>query len=522
MSTRTSSTFVLALLVLLPRADVPQTAPRQPAASAPAALPATVLREDHQVIQRDGKDRGHFRVSVIDATATDTYRVRITGPKTAKVQDRVVKAVAGEAGGQEVPVTDVPVGGPYKVEIIASGGSGSGGAALTFDDVLVGDIWVTGGQSNMYGAAIPREDLPAIPGINVFDNKHFEREAHWAPGKAPIHRNARDKQYGGRIGPAYFFARQLFRESGVPIGFIPCAQGGALAIWDPGQRAKNRYGFMEHHIRTSGGRIRGMIWYQGEQDAIFGDEHETVMKPSLIYPLSTYVDRYAELVAAMRDEFGGPDMPVILAQINGHYHPPYYSVAGYEAVQAEGKDTRGASMPGGVGWEKIREAQRQIAARIPNVRLVSTLDLTLFDSLHLDYESARAVGERMATLALPFVKTGVPARPGLDLESARWAADGLSVVVRFKGVTGRLTSAGRPIGFTLRSAHRTTGEGEDWVFRADLMPDRPDTITLLVNKGAPRDAKLYYGAGPAAVGNLVDERGLAVPAFGPVTIESVP
>lgn len=511
--------FLFGLIVLLCSAESLPTASQQTAAAGQQtpAVP-TVLREDHQVIQRDRSNKGHFRVIVTDATATDRYEVKISGPKSAKVLERVVTAAASDGGGQEVAIADVPVGGPYRVEVSTAGRSGPAGSTLTFDDVLVGDLWVTGGQSNMFGAAIPQEDLPAIPGINVLDNKHRLLDAHWAAGKPPIHRNPADKEYGGRIGPAYFFARQLYRESGVPIGLIPCAMGGALALWDPGNRERNRYGFMAHHIKSAGGRIRGMIWYQGEQDAIFGDETTTLQKPSLIYPVSTYADRYAELVEAMRKEFGGPEMPVILAQLNMHFHPPYYAVAGYEDKNLDRKSAS-TIMLGGVGWEKVREAQRLIAARIPHVRLVSTLDLTLMDGLHLDYESGRAVGERMAMFALPFVKTGVPSRPGLDFESARWGTEPNTIVVKFKGVSGRLKAAGRPVGFEVRGPGRKTGEGEHWVFRCDLVPDQPDTVILRVNGSVPRDGVLYYASGPAPYANLVDESGLAVPAFGPVKIQ---
>lgn len=489
------------------------------AQTAPTAAPV-VLREDHQVIQRDEANKGQFRVAVIDATATDSYRVRISGPKNAKVLDRVVKASPSDSGGQTVDVMDVPVGGPYRVEVSPARGSANAGSTLTFDDVLVGDLWVTGGQSNMFGAAIPEGNLPAIPGINVLDNKLRLLEAHWDAGKPPIHRNQNDKLYGGRYGPAYFFARQLYKETGVPIGLIPAAQGGSLAIWDPANRAKNRYGFMEHHIKSAGGRIRGMIWYQGEQDAIFGDDTRAVVKP-VVNPVSTYVDRYEELVKTMRQEFGGPEMPVILAQVNAQYHPPYYSVADYDDKHVDQKKLS-TLMPGGVGWEKVREAQRQIAATIPNVRLVSTIDLTLMDGLHLDFESQRTVGERMATLALPFIKKSVAARPGIDFASAQWGKEPNSIVVKFKGVTGRLKSGSRPVGFEVRGLHRKTGEGESWVFRTDFVPGQPDTVILRVNGGVPKDGVLYYASGPAPYANIVDEAGLAVPAFGPVKIEPGP
>src|SRR5262245_7437152 len=102
-----SPTFVVALLMAL--ASIGSfSAQTTPAAATPE--PPVVLREDHQVIQRNESNVGVFQVALVDATATDTYLVKITGSNNAKVLERKVKASPSVAGGQTVDVGGVPVG----------------------------------------------------------------------------------------------------------------------------------------------------------------------------------------------------------------------------------------------------------------------------------------------------------------------------------------------------------------------------------------------------------------------------
>ena len=74
------------------------------------------------------------------------------------------------------------------------------------------------------------------------------------------------------------------------------ATGAALAYWNPDEREQNRYGFLAHHVESAGGRVKGMLFFQGEQDAIFGDEAETLTKPTLIAPIATYGDQFIRFV----------------------------------------------------------------------------------------------------------------------------------------------------------------------------------------------------------------------------------
>jgi len=298
----------------------------------------------------------------------------------------------------------------------------------------------------------------------------------------------------------------------VPIGVIPVATGAALAIWDPDKRDQNRYGFTARHILSTGRRVKGMLWFQGEQDAIYGDEHQTVTKPSLIYPISTYSQEFRKFVEALRTDFSTPDMPVIVVQI-GRFH--------------QGSRTRDRY------WEMMRDIQRRIPEEIGNVHTVPSVDLDSFDGIHLAYDSYKRLDARMAYLALPHVKKGVPPRSEIKLESAKYSATpiaaprggGFPIIVTFSGVNGKLRSPGKPTGFRLRK--RGSTEDETWIYDVQFDPGKPNQVVLYWRSGPKdtldtvksRNVVLYYGAGSAPYVNIVDQNDMAVPAFGPVEIE---
>src|SRR5205085_3361879 len=67
------------------------------------------------------------------------------------------------------------------------------------------------------------------------------------------------------------FAVEMVRRSGVPVGLIPCAHGGStMDQWDPRLKEKggnSLYGSMLRRVRVNGGKVAGMLWYQGESEA---------------------------------------------------------------------------------------------------------------------------------------------------------------------------------------------------------------------------------------------------------------
>jgi sialate O-acetylesterase len=479
-----------------------------------------LLKEDYQVLQRDSADEGACIVALpapLRTAASLTITVEDARGKHIRQLDAVPIDLPN--GGRGAAIEKLPIGGPYTITIAASGNAAMD--RLRFTNILVGDLWILGGQSNMFGIDTIKEQLPALPYLNMLNLMHFEKDAHWCAGEPPIHRipapfaqhtlKSQHPEYSeakireiieskapvGGIDCSYFFARKLFAESGVPIGLIPCATGAALAHWNPDERDRNRYGFLAHHVESAGGRVKGILFFQGEQDAIFGDEAKTITEPTLIAPITTYGDQFIRFVEALRTEFGGPDMPVIYAQICRHHN---------------------SQVDRSRGWEIIREAQRTIPERLSNAHCVPSIHLDLMDGLHLGYDSLKVIGEQMAYLALPYVKRGLPPRTEIRLKSAAFSG-GIRprIVVEFGGVQGRLKSKGRPTGFVLKE--KQTGKLLDWIYKVEFDPSRPSTVILHATSIPNPDVDLYYGAGAAPYVNIVDDGGASLPAFGPVEVQ---
>ncbi|HEY2837970.1 MAG TPA: sialate O-acetylesterase, partial [Pirellulales bacterium] len=246
----------------------------------------------------------------------------------------------------------------------------------------------------------------------------------------------------------------------------------------------------------AGGRVKGMLFFQGEQDAIFGDKNHAVTKPSLIGPVSTYAEQFTTFVEALRKDVGDPNMPVIYAQICRHHNGP----AGREGA-----------------WESVRESQRRLPESLASAHCIPSIDLDVMDGLHLDYASLQRMGERMARVALPYVRKEVAPRSEIRLKSVkRTATPKPRIVLEFSGVSGRLRAPGRPTGFVVK---KSSGETLEWIYKAELDPARPNCVVLWTTTMPGDDVALYYGAGAAPYVNIVDDADMPLPAFGPVMPE---
>ncbi|HET7558732.1 MAG TPA: sialate O-acetylesterase, partial [Limnochordia bacterium] len=264
------------------------------------------------------------------------------GPHTVEVR------LANEADNAPVPGCDwrkaepvgehgwravlrAPAGGPYRIESRLQQGTNEW--RLTGDKihhVFVGDIWVIAGQSNAVGYGHGNVYDPPQPGVSVFGgNEAWRLATHpiFDP-TGTVHLANRD---GGwvDVSPWLAFGRTVRLQTGVPVGLIPAALGGSpLSAWDPGAGEAVLYHNMAAFIRAAGGRITGMLWYQGESDV--GADLA-----------ATYLERFTRFVERFRADFGAA-LPVLTAQLN--------RVLGADAGAQE-------------GWSRVREAQRQAALR---------------------------------------------------------------------------------------------------------------------------------------------------------------
>ena len=186
------------------------------ACSGPAAVEIEVAKlfGDHMVLQRDA-------VVPVWGTATPGTQMTVT------IADRSASATAGAAGSWRVELDALPAGGPH--DLVVSGG----GRELRFGDVLVGDVWVCSGQSNMeWVVADSMNATEEIAGANDLLVRHFKVPKSWAEEPS-------DTLAGGEWEVAdpehvawftavgYFFARDLRPHVDVPIGLLHTSWGGS-------------------------------------------------------------------------------------------------------------------------------------------------------------------------------------------------------------------------------------------------------------------------------------------------------
>lgn len=182
------------------------------------ARPAALFT-DNMVLQRDlsipvwGMAQPNARVEV-----------RLAGHRASTVAD--------DKGDWELALPPLPAGGPYQLEVISD-------AVLVLDNVMIGDVWVCSGQSNMA--------WPVNAGAGQVRNAAYEQaHADW-PGIRlftvfPRTSDVPQETVAGSgwrmcspetIGPfsavGYFFGRALHQHLNVPIGLINSSFGGTTA-----------------------------------------------------------------------------------------------------------------------------------------------------------------------------------------------------------------------------------------------------------------------------------------------------
>lgn len=392
--------------------------------------------------------------------AKETIRVAgIFGNDMVLQRDAEVPVWGWAKAGQSIKVnffgqtknTQADADGKWVVRLDAMPASASGrtmrisggGAAVTFANVLVGDVWVLSGQSNMGmriddcrdSAAVARAKYPWLRYFNQSWPFGTELQPNLEPYRAkpaadvPAQSSwatTTPQNAGNWSAVGFYFAEALHRSTKVPIGLIQTSIGStwgecwvskvmrdtnpALAyigteLWtaplkDPWFVDKYiMYHAMVAPLQPYG--IRGVLWYQGEGNT----------DPSVGH----YRDLLSGLITGWREDWKQGAFPFLIVQLPKYAQPkdPWHS------------------------WEQLREAQLQVSQEVPNTGLAITIDSGGMDIHPTDKQP---VGERLARLARALVyKEAIESTGPIYTDSTR---DATGVSLHFNHVGNGLRAVG--------------------------------------------------------------------------------
>ncbi len=464
-----------------------------------------------QVLQRDTRGRGGARIEGA-CQAVGTVEWRVLGADKALRGSPWREAGPAGNGTFRATVAGIPTGGPYRVELRVRRDRRNL-ERLAVRDVFVGDVWILAGQSNMEGVGNLAHASKPHPQVRAFymrdewapaaERLHFLAEAvdavHNGYGDGPNRPSAEElarvlgRQIKG-VGPGLAFGLEMRRRTGVPQGLIACAHGGtSMAQWSPtlrDQGGRSLYGAMMRRFAKLGQPVAGVLWYQGESDA----ERAAA---------AVYTEKMIELVAATRRDMGLPKLPWFVVQLGCH------------ACPAEGD-----------AWNSIQDQQRRLPEVVPHLDVAPAVDLGLDDGIHIGGREQVVLGRRLARLADRLVHGNRKARPGIVMKGIRvvptphCGADSgcASVEIAYGNVAGRLTSEGRPSGFTLLDEQ---GVDTCAIYRTTLEGNR-----VLLHTSMPRlqlePLTVGYGLGRFPYCNVADAEGMSLPAMRPVPVAPDP
>ncbi len=330
------------------------------------------------------------------------------------------KATANGDGDWRIVLPPQEAGGPYYATIYGDG------EPIKIDDILVGEVWVCSGQSNMEWRVsssnnsdheIQLSNYPKLRWFAVENTVAAEAkkdcEGAWVTCGADT--------VGDFSAVGYFFARHLYQKLAVPVGMIQSDWGGtpaeswttqssleadpmfvpilerwektmeaypeaqrkfeaALATWEKAKKKGESVGAKprapwhpEHPWRPSGlynamiapltpYAITGAIWYQGESNAGRAFQYRTL---------------FPRMIQDWRDAWGIGDFPFYFVQL-----------ANFTPQLPE---------PGDSDWAELREAQT-MTLDLPKTAMAVTIDIGEADDIHP--RNKQDVGTRLALNAL--------------------------------------------------------------------------------------------------------------------------
>ena len=411
---------------------------------------------------------------------------------------KIIRTIVKDDGNWEVKIKTPSAGGPYNIQVTCDG------ETKTINNVLIGEVWLASGQSNMEMtlSGNNREpvngSLDAIANSNntkirffnvkvkVSDERIDDIEGEWL--------EANFKNTPNFSAVAYSFAKYLNQVLDIPFGIINSPKDGSVAeAWISPDILKKittdkelSYYAKQPHNNPSvlfNGMInaiipftiKGVIWYQGEGNS---------------GRYKNYMKLMNGLIKNWRDEWGLGDFP-------------------FYFVQLAPNGSRGQG--NGTSQAFLREAQLRTMLSVKNTGMAVTLDIGSTITNHPPEKLL--IGKRLAywALAKNYGFNGLP-HSGPVYESMKVKNN--KVYVNFKFAKNGVTSYGKPLsGFEIA--------GEDKIFySADASIDphwsagwENRSVLTLSNKNVPNPLYIRYGWKNYIEGALYNVEGLPASSF---------
>lgn len=437
-----------------------------------AAVKANTLFSDNCVLQQG--------MSVpVWGSARDGEKV------TVAFQKQRVSTVA-ENGKWMALLKPLKPGGPYDMRI-------QGDNSITLKNILVGEVWLCSGQSNMQWWVAVSDDAEKTIASSVDPQMRLLQVPLVAADAPQDDVDAAWKQAGPDSVPffsaaGYYFGRDLRKALNAPIGLINASRGSTFAeswmrhdvleanasfriIFDRKlepdlipSRGSASYNGMLHPLIPFA--IRGVIWYQGENNS---DK-----------PLQ-YRSLFPALIDSWRHEWGEGDFPFLFVQL--------------APLWAKTKD------PVDPWWPGIRESQLIVSQTVPNTALAVITDYGEENQAHP--KAKEPVGHRLALAARAIVYGEQIEYSGPIYKSVVIKGD--RVVLSFTLIGSGLTVRGGALrGFAVC--------GEDRIFvwaNATIQGDR----VVVSSPSVPHPVAARYAWADFPEVNLYNEEGLPASPF---------
>jgi sialate O-acetylesterase len=395
-----------------------------------------------------------------------------------------VKAVTRYDAKWSVDFITPVAGGPYEIIVI-------GDKTITITNILIGEVWLCSGQSNMeFNAAWHYNNYKEeIINANHPEIRFFHIQKKSAPypqedvrGKWEV---CTPETVGSFSGVGYFFGRTIYENLHQAVGLIESCWGASpVATWTPEEVYKNNQrlaasaakmlqrpwspvkpamAFNAMIAPITNFSIAGVIWYQGEANT---------------KNASTYQEAFSDLIHSWRNLWE-KQFPFYFVQISPFkYSTPY-------------------------GAAVVREAQLKTYRRIPNTGMVVVTDITI-DTGNIHPKNKQEVGKRLANWALSktYDKAGInysgPLYRSMEIK-------GNKIVIHFDFAKDGLMKKGNELTHFMIA-------GEDHEFVAASAQIHDSTIIVYSSK-VKHPLAVRMGLTNMAIPNLFNTAGLPASPF---------